>query len=84
MARMVRKQLYIDETSNRELDRRAGLLGVTQAELVRRAIGRYLAEELPSTQDSAVAELEALWARSADRGVGSGGARPSREELHDR
>ncbi len=84
MARMVRKQLYIDEAANRELDRRASSLGVTQAELVRRAIARFLANERDGVRESALGELEAAWRGAAARGVGSGGIRPSREQLHER
>lgn len=35
---MVRKQLYIDERHERDLKRRASELGVSEAELVRRAL----------------------------------------------
>ena len=41
---VVRKQLYIDERQERALKRRAKSLGVTQAELVRRALGLLLGD----------------------------------------
>jgi hypothetical protein len=84
MARMVRKQLYLDETTDRELARRARALGVTQAEIVRRAVERYLADQRPEANDRAWEELEAMWAESDRRGVGSGGQRWTRDELHER
>jgi hypothetical protein len=84
MAHMVRKQLYLDEAQDRELARRARALGVTQAEVVRRAVDRYLADERPSARASAMEALRSAWARDVERGVGSGGVRPTREELHER
>jgi len=45
MATMVRKQLYITEAQNAVLKRRARQLGVSEAELARRALDRILQEE---------------------------------------
>jgi hypothetical protein len=84
MGRMVRKQLYLDETQDHELVSRARLLGVTQAELVRRAVDRYLADEGRSGDSAAWAALKADLERDVERGVGSGGRRWTREELHER
>jgi hypothetical protein len=84
MARMVRKQLYLDDKQDAELASRARELGVSQAEVVRRAVDRYLADERPAASDRAWEELEAMWAESDRRGVGSGGRRWTRDELHER
>jgi len=40
MARMVRKQVYIEERQERQLKRRARELGVSEAELIRQGIDR--------------------------------------------
>jgi len=84
VGRMVRKQLYLDETQDRELGRRARLLGVTQAELVRRALDDFLSGERHSARDVALSRLKAGWTASHAHGVGSGGVRPTRDELHER
>jgi hypothetical protein len=84
MGRMVRKQLYLDDTQDAELARRARMLGVSQAEVVRRAVDQYLADERPSAREHALDALKAAWAESDRRGVGSGGRRWTREELHER
>ena len=39
-----RKQLYLEETQDRALKRRAKALGVSEAELVRRALASVLSE----------------------------------------
>lgn len=39
---MVRKQLYLEEAQDQALKRRAGELGVSEAEVVRRALDRAL------------------------------------------
>lgn len=55
---MIRKQLYLEETQDRALKRRAKELGVTEAEVVRRALDDALK---PATQtrenDKALDEL---------------------------
>ncbi|NTU71253.1 MAG: ribbon-helix-helix protein, CopG family [Coriobacteriia bacterium] len=67
MARMVRKQLYLDEATDRRLAQRAALLGVSQAQLVRIAVDRYLEDGVHRTRDeghrrllSAIDEIQAL------------------------
>ena len=84
MGRMVRKQLYLDDRQDAELARRARALGVSQAEVVRRAVDHYLADEERSARSAAWEALKADLARDVERGVGSGGRRWTREELHER
>jgi hypothetical protein len=45
---MIRKQLYISEAQNEALKRRARALGVSEAELARRALDDLLDETSPS------------------------------------
>jgi hypothetical protein len=84
MERMVRKQLYIDAELDRALVARASALGVTQAEVVREALGRHLVGGAEDARAASVARLRAMWAESHDEGIDSGGRRWTREELHER
>jgi predicted DNA-binding protein len=82
---MVRKQLYLTAEQDRRLARRASTLGVTQAELVRVAIDRFLAEKEADTQTRAWERLESTLSAIADSGAMDGAAkRQNRDELHDR
>lgn len=63
---MVRKQLYIDDRHERDLKRRARELGVSEAELVRRALDATLgaAEKRSASypdRPAAVERLRAAW-----------------------
>jgi hypothetical protein len=80
---MVRKQLYIDEALERRLAQRAERLGVSQAALVREALDRLLADD-STAGERAAAGIEAMWADSDARGVGSAAQRWTREDLHER
>ena len=70
---MVRKQLYIADDQERRLKRRARKLGVSEAELVRRALDAVLADEdatLPrpdreETVAGLLATIERIGRRSA-------------------
>ena len=84
MGRMVRKQLYLDDAQDRELARRARTLGITQAALVRQAVDRFLAEQERPARAAAWEALKADLQRDVERGVGSGGRRWTRDELHER
>lgn len=53
---MVRKQLYITEGQNEHLKQQARELGVSEAELARRALSEFLSERTPG----AAARPEAL------------------------
>lgn len=85
MGRMVRKQIVLDAEMERELAARSEVLGVSQSELVRRAIGRYLHPPGEGSHRAlAIERLRDMWDRSEQMGIGSGGRRWTREELHER
>lgn len=44
MSQLVRKQIYIKKTQDAALKRRAKIQGVSEAELIRQAIDRHLAQ----------------------------------------
>ena len=85
MGRMVRKQIVIDPGQERALETRAKELGVSQSELIRRAIDAMLAEEADRVRRQRAWErlLEGS-RRAAQDGMGSGGTTWTREELHER
>jgi len=63
---MVRKQLYIDDRHERDLKRRATALGVSEAELVRRALDLALQGDAPRPalhpeREEAVRRLRKRW-----------------------
>lgn len=85
MARMIRKQIVIDPEQDRALAARAEVLGISQSELIRQAIDQLL------TETEAAARKEAAWQgillgmeKAHQDGVGSGGNKWTREELHER
>lgn len=50
MARMVRKQVYIEKRQDELLERRARELGVSEAELVRRGIDQVCGVAIPASR----------------------------------
>lgn len=64
MARMVRKQLYVDENQDAFLRTEAARLGVTQADVVRTAIDTLRSETRLESRDAAWNELRTLWAEA--------------------
>jgi Arc/MetJ-type ribon-helix-helix transcriptional regulator len=85
MSRMVRKQIVMDAEQERAVAARARALGISQSEFVRRAV-KQLLEQPPSSsaRQRALEELRAGWAEAERSGVGSGGVKWTREELHER
>lgn len=83
---MVRKQLYIADDQERRLKRRARELGVSEAELVRRALDAALADEgaaLPRPdRDETAAGLLATIERVARRSAFPPGWKFSRQEAY--
>lgn len=57
---MVRKQVYIEPEHEEFLKRRSAELGITEAELIRRAIVRLAAEPMPRVRRDRHAWEEAL------------------------
>lgn len=85
MARMVRKQIVIDPEQERALEGHAKALGISQSELIRRAIDAWL--EVVAEQErrrEAWEAIEEVWRRADQEGWGSGGRTWTREELHER
>ena len=83
MSRMVRKQLYIEPDQEALLKRRAAELGVTEAELIRRAIdqvGSYPRGLLPDRD--AWEEAKALIQKRQRVTVPQAGRSWTREELY--
>jgi Zn-dependent peptidase ImmA (M78 family) len=64
---MVRKQLYIDDSQERQLKARAEELGVSEAEIVRRLLDRGLFESNPrSPRTTAEEHIEAFLTRAEE------------------
>lgn len=83
MMYMVRKQLYLTEAQDVALKNRADALGVSEAELVRRALdaalgGRVAAVSMPGREE-AIARLRVTWPSRTSRLD----APFSRDELYD-
>jgi len=80
---MIRKQLYIEPHQDALLKKRARLEGVTEAELVRRALEAHLGR-VSARKDPAAWEKEKAFIASR-RGAGRGRRRSwRREDLYDR
>ena len=83
MARMVRKQVYLEDGQNARLKRRAAELGVTEAELIRRALERL--GQIPGLPPDprAWAEARAVIVRRLGLEAPQTGRAWTREELYD-
>ncbi len=85
MSRMVRKQIVLEPELERELAARARVMGVSQSALVREAIDHYLHESPADVvRERAWDEMFEAMDRAAELGVGSGGRKWTREEIHER
>jgi hypothetical protein len=84
MGRMVRKQMYMDERLDQELARTAKQMGVSQAEVVRRAVEAFVSDPRGAGESLAMSQLKEHWAEVRASGVGSYGMKWTREELHER
>ena len=51
MPQMIRKQVYLEPAQDATLKQRAAMLGVTEAEIIRRAIDRQMALLGPGVRD---------------------------------
>jgi len=58
MAQMIRKQINIEPLQEASLKKQASLLGVTEAEVIRRAIDRQMAYLIPGVRDLSAWERE--------------------------
>ena len=84
---MVRKQLYIEDEQELRLKRRAQELGVSEAEVVRRALDHALSETLPglpgSIQGAALTALLETADRIATESEPTGAAPFRREDAYE-
>ena len=84
MARMIRKQLYIEPAQERVLKRRARELGVTEAELLRRSLDLVETGPLEGRPDPAAWRLEKEYIRRRRRiRVPAGERGWTRDELYE-
>jgi len=87
MPQKVRKQIYIEPPQNAALKRLAQARGVTQAEVVRRAIERETGTQnkiLPRPDPGAWDEARSFIVSLMERGPVSGRRKWKREDLYDR
>lgn len=84
MARMVRKQVYIDEEQDRRLKDLASRRQVTESSLIRSGIDVMLAGHVvPMTPEEAWNDLHALWAEIDARHEREGRAAGPRDWTRD-
>jgi hypothetical protein len=84
MARMVRKQIYIEPEQEALLKRLSEETGLTEAEIVRQAIERQARVPLAPSRDlSAWREERAFIQRLIEQGSVPGGRTWRREDLHE-
>ena len=84
MAQMIRKQVYIEPVQDATLKQRAIMLGVTEAEVIRRAIDRQMTLLGPGVRDLSAWEREkAFIAKRMVVAPRPGGRRFRREEAYE-
>ena len=84
MPRMVRKQIYIESRQDNSLKKRAHDLGVTEAEVIRRAIDRQMTSVRFSIRDLKAWERErAFITNRMAKGQAPGGRRWKREDAYE-
>jgi len=82
---LIRKQVYIKAHQNALLKKKAGELGVTEAELIRRAIEAQLSAGMTMPENPAAWEREKQFIFSRlKQGKQDQGRRWRREELYER
>lgn len=84
MGRMVRKQLYIDDEHEAALKARAAERGVTEAEIMREALDRYLGDIAREEADAAWERILEFSRRRAAKGPLPGKRDWTRDEIYDR
>ncbi len=84
MTQMIRKQVYIQPEQDASLKQRAGMLGITEAEVIRRAIDRQMALLGPGIRDLSAWKRERAFISERMAGKPSaGGRRFRREEVYE-
>lgn len=84
MGQMVRKQVYIEPAQEVSLKKQAKKLGITEAEIIRRAIDRQMVQLVPALRDLSAWEREKEFI--AERMAGKplpGGRKFKREEAYE-
>lgn len=85
MKRMIRKQLYITSEHESKLKAKSGETGMSEGEIVREALSRYLDSSVPEKRDLSYWEKELAFIESLqERGPVGGGRTWRRDDLHDR
>ncbi len=83
MAQMIRKQVYIEQLQDEYIKQRAQILGITEAEVIRRAIDGHLVSVPSGTRDLTAWEREkAFIVERMAAGSGAGGRRFQREDVY--
>ena len=84
MTQMIRKQVYIEPIQNATLKQRAIMLGVTEAEVIRRAIERQMTLLGPGVRDLSAWEREkAFIAKRMAVAPRPGGRKFRREDVYE-
>jgi len=84
MPRMIRKQIYIESRQNNNLKKQACHLGVTEAEVIRRAIDRQMTSVRWGAKDKkAWGREKAFIARRMAKSSPSGGRQWKREDAYE-
>jgi hypothetical protein len=84
MAQMIRKQIYIEPVQDGNLKKQAKMLGITEAEVIRRAIDSQMSFLTPGLRDLTAWEREKAFI--AERKAGKplpGGRKFRREEVYE-
>jgi hypothetical protein len=84
MAQMIRKQIYIEPIQEAKLKRQAKIMGITEAEVVRRAIDQQTVLSTSGRRDMSAWEREKSFIveRMKER-KHSGGRKFNREEIYE-
>ena len=84
MAKMVRKQIYIKSHQDTSLKTQARVLGITEAEVIRRAIDRHTASVRLDIRDLKAWEREKRFiAKRMAKGPTQGGRRWKRADAYE-
>ena len=84
MARMIRKQIYIESAQDNILKQKASILGITEAEVIRQAIDRQMTFLRTSTRHLKAWDREkAFIAKRMAKGYVSGVRRWKREDAYE-
>ncbi len=84
MPRMIRKQVYIESRQETTLKQQARALGITEAEVIRRAIDRQMTSVRLSIRDLKAWERErAFITKRMAKGHAPGGRRWKREDAYE-